>query len=84
MAASAARRRGLGGGTSRLHRLIEVVAADTPLLAQLVSRQLAAQDPVADRLVLELPPRGDLFDLEVLGLVCGWRRRHGGPSVPEG
>jgi transposase InsO family protein len=74
---------GLGSGAARLHRLIEVVAADAPLLAQLVSRQLPAQDPIADRLLLELQTRGDLFDLQLLGLVCGWRRRHGGLSVLE-
>src|SRR5205823_1932890 len=78
-----ASRRRLGSGAASQHRLIEVVAADAPLLAQLIGRQLAAQDPIADRLVLELQARGDLFDLEVLGLVLGWRRRHRGSSVPR-
>jgi hypothetical protein len=56
-----ARRRGLGGGAARLHRLIKVVAADAPFLAQLVGGQLAPQDPIADRLLLELQARSDLF-----------------------
>ena len=47
-----ARRRGLGGGTARLHRLIEVVAADAPLLAQLVGGSSARR--IQSRIVFSL------------------------------
>jgi hypothetical protein len=46
-----------------------MVAADPPLLADLVGLKLAAENPVADGPFLNFEARRDLLDLEVFGLL---------------
>jgi hypothetical protein len=47
--------RGLRADTPRFHRLIEMVAPDTPFLADLVGLKLAPQNPVPDGAFLDVP-----------------------------
>jgi hypothetical protein len=54
---------------------VEVVAADAPFLADLVGLKVAATDPIAHGLLLDLQAAGDLLDREELGVGTGSERR---------
>jgi hypothetical protein len=70
-------RRELRADPAGLDRLVEMVAPNAPLFADLVGVELAAPNPLANRLLLDLEQSRDLVDLEELKL--GWERvGHGG------
>ncbi len=70
-------RRELRADPAGFDRLVEMVAPNAPLFADLVGVELAAPDPLANRLLLDLEQSRDLVDLEELKL--GWGRLgHGG------